>query len=149
MSPERFAGLMRTTAERLESESFETPLRDCLPVILRGFEDNFMRAEGPDGNPWPARKDNLPHPLLILSGNLIESVRDTGHPGNVHEVEDGGRTLVTGVMTSVVEYAGVHQRGWPERNIPPRTYVYATPQVVDDCEAILASGVKHQIWGDI
>jgi hypothetical protein len=153
MSPEQFGMLMADKARRMQGESLEGPLRQCLPVLLQGYENNILRAEGPDGAPWPPHAPSTvkrmgPHPLLIWHGHLIEAARDTGHPGNVHEVEDQGRTLVTGVLNSVIEYAAVHQWGSEKKNIPPRTYVYATPAVLEQCEGILGDGIYAQIWGD-
>lgn len=146
--------LMADTARRFEGESLETPLRQCLPVLLEGYENNILRAEGPTGEAWPPHTPETvrrmgPHPLLIWHGHLIEAVRDTGSPGNVHDIEDQGRTLVTGVLTSVIEYAAVHQWGCAEKNIPPRTYVYATESVLDQCGEVLADGVSSQFWEDL
>lgn len=143
MSPEEFADLLDDVSEHCESGSFEDPLREVLPVLSQGFEQNFMRAEGPDGAPWKPRKDMLPHPLLILSGALIESVRDTGGQGNIHEVS--ARDIAAGVDTSVIEYAGVHQFG--SEHIPARPYLYASATTLDAMADVFADAALEMLFG--
>lgn len=109
----------------VETASLEAALRDTVPILHQGMEDNFMRAAGPDGAAWLPRKDTKPHPLLILYGYLIEAARDTGSAGNITRV--GQRELVTGVDASVIEYAPYHE--WGTSRMPARPFMYATDEV--------------------
>lgn len=127
----------------LESTSLEAPLRDTLPIWHQGFEDNFMRAVGPGGSPWAPRKDNLPHPLLIHLGRLIEAVRDTGNGGNISIV--GWRTLTTGVDSQVVRYAPFHQEG--TQRMVARPYLYAANDVQNRALQVFADGAFEILVG--
>ena len=113
--------------QQLDTMNLEPALRDCLPVIHEGFETNFMEARGPSGAPWLPRKDSKPHPLLILTGALLEAARDTGGMGHIDRV--GPRELETGVDGGTIEYAPVHEYG--SSNIPARPYMYASDKVQD------------------
>ena len=152
MTPEEFETVLRRAGDHMEKGSFEEPLRECLPTLHQGYEDNFIRAEDSDGVPWPPHAPATvarmgPHPLLIWHGPLIEAVRDTGNPGNITEIKDDGRTLETGVDTDVVEYAATHQYGEGDGRIPQREYLYANEQTVDDCEDVLAEAARQDIFG--
>jgi hypothetical protein len=132
MNVEQFGSLLRNLGDNIEGGSMEEPLRATLPLLHQGVEDNFLRAQDSDGIPWPRRKDNKPHPLLILHGPLIEAARDTGNPGNIHEVSADGRLLTTGVDGDVVKYAARHQEG--RGNMPKREFYYASDETVDRME---------------
>jgi len=143
MSPEDFAEYLDDLGEHCESGSFEEPLREVLPVLMEGFEQNFMRAENESGTPWPPRVDDLPHPLLILSGALIEATRDTGSAGNIHTVSE--RNLETGVKGSVIAYASIHNDG--AGNIPQRQFLYASPETSKACAEAFASSAYFVLFG--
>jgi len=148
MSPDDFMELLEDAADASESGSLREPLHDCVPLLYEGFETNFLRAEGPNGEQWPARKDDLPHPLLILSGDLIEAARDTGNPDNLLQV--GDRDLVTGIAGAGVPYAATHNYGrdWGRGSpIPQREYLYANEEVLDACEDVLADGMIDVMFG--
>ena len=55
---------------------------------------------------WPARRDNLPHPLLRKSGRLYRSLTQPGGPDNIHRQS---RTRLE--FGTSVPYADVHERG--------------------------------------
>jgi len=126
--------VLRDWADQIENMSLEGPLRATLPIWHQGIEENFMRAQGPSGAAWLPRKDNKPHPLLILTGALLMSVRDNGLAGHIQMV--GWRRLMTGVNTDVVEYAAVHEYG--SGRVPARPYMYATPAVQDAALLVFA-----------
>lgn len=121
--------------DELTNDSYEAPLRDCLPILHEDFEAHFYASMGDDG-PWAPRKDSKPHPILILTGALIEAARDTGSTGNISEVS--ARELRTGVNAGVVNYAGFHQYG--TRYMPARPYVWASEEALDDCLEAFADG---------
>lgn len=148
MIPSEFAAadavvVLRDWVGELENASLEKPLRSTLPIWHQGIEDNFMRAAGPSGAPWLPRKDNKPHPLLILTGKLLEGLRDTGNPGHILMV--GWRSLTTGVSSEVVPYAPVHEFG--SGRVPARPYMYATPAVQDVALRVFADEVFEILVG--
>lgn len=126
--------VLRDWVDQLESASLEGPLRATLPIWHQGIEGNFMRAQGPNGAPWLPRKDNKPHPLLILTGALLMSVRDNGLAGHIQMV--GWRRLMTGINSDVVPYAAVHEFG--SKHVPARPYMYATVEVQSEALAVFA-----------
>lgn len=116
-----------------ESASLERPLNESLSVLQQGFESNFERAMGPNG-PWLPRKDTKPHPLLILTGAMLMSVRDNGLAGHIQMV--GYRMATTGINGAVVPYAAVHQFGGGR--VPARTFHYADQETLDKVTTVFA-----------
>ncbi len=110
----------------LAQSDFENPLRECIPTLIDDFEDHFMQAQG-DNGAWAPRKDSKPHPLLILTGALLEGVRDTGNPANIHDVASNVLTL--GIDSSVVMYAAYHQYG--TSRMPARPFIWASEEAID------------------
>jgi phage virion morphogenesis protein len=70
----------------------------------------------PDGSPWPAWSERYAktvsggQSLLDAEGDLIDSISS----------EAQSETVLVG---SNLPYAGVHNEGWPEQNIPARQYL--------------------------
>ena len=62
---------------------------------------------------WPPRKDNLPHPLLQLTGALRSSFTQPDAEGNVNEQTPTGLTYGSDIF-----YAQFHEEGTDV--IPPR-----------------------------
>lgn len=146
MTPSDFAQMLGEAADRLDNGSLEDSLRATLEPFHEGIEENFLRAEDAGGTPWPLRKDKKPHPLLILSGKLIEAARDTGNPGNIHDVDADGRTLLAGVRGDVVPYAAAQNFGFPPRNLPARTYEYASQDTLERCAQRFAARAQQQLF---
>jgi hypothetical protein len=143
MSPEEFVELLGDADTYFESGSFREPLEQTGEVFRRGFHDNFMRAAYPDGSPWPQRKDNLPHPLLRLSEDMLNATTQLGAMGNIAVTEDREASL--GVNGGEIPYAATQQYG--RGPIPPRTYVYATEAIVEECGEILKSAAIENAFG--
>lgn len=120
--------VMAEWSQAIHAASYETALRECLPILHEDFEDHFLQATGYYGS-WAPRKDDKPHPLLILTGALIEAARDTGNPGNISTV--GPRELETGVNVGVVKYAGFLQYG--TQYMPPRPFIWASDAAIGRC----------------
>ncbi len=96
------------------------------------------------GGGWPARKDNLPHPLLVLSGRLKAAATQAG--GGRTCPENDGRELAAGVEKSPsLPYTHVHQYGWPGRNIPARPFIDINEQTVDTCEGTVADALWKRL----
>jgi hypothetical protein len=95
---EKIGEEMWAIVQRVNTASLEEPLKAILPILDDGFMNNFARAEGSAGGPWPERKDSERHPLLNKSGALL-SATQAGQPGNITEI--GPRELATGVNKSI------------------------------------------------
>ena len=121
--------------QRFERPPAREALAQCREPLLAGVSDNFTRSQSPRGTPWPERKDNKPHPLLNLSGDLLAAATQTGAPGHVDHLDETSLTI--GVDKGVIPYAGVHQFGYPEKNIPQREYLGANKQTIQECGAII------------
>lgn len=124
--------------EHLSRDPFQAPLEDCAQILRDGFEDNIQRAEDSQGSNWPPHapatvKQYGPHPLLILSEYMLESLRTDGAPSNITRIDQ--RELQAG--TDAI-YAATHQYGDDSRNIPQREFVYATEDVLEQCEQAVA-----------
>lgn len=131
IAAEDISEVLTAWADEIASESMEQPLRACLPLLTNDFESHFLESQGPAGA-WAPRKDSRPHPLLILTGKLIEAARDTGGAGNIHDVT--GHELTAGVDASIVKYAGFHQYGTSK--MPARPFIWASAEALDECEKV-------------
>lgn len=90
---------------RLASSTLERDFEDAGAVALaalavRAFDEASLRP-----STWPARKKPAPHPLLILSGNLRQSINSSGNEIRIS-----------------APYAAAHQLGSTKRSIPARPY---------------------------
>ena len=102
--------------ERLVSEfgrDLTPAMTECAEIIHADIRTNFENAITPDGQAWPARKDQgFSHPLLDLSGSLMDAATGEG-PGAVTRISADG--LDIGVDASVdqggLPGAFVHQFG--------------------------------------
>lgn len=99
-------------------------------VIAEGFQENFYNTLDHESQPWAARKDNLPHPLLIKTGKMFAAATNPSDPGHVFEVE--GNVVIFGVNDEVVPYAKYHHRGTENADgsvkMVARRFAYATLQ---------------------
>lgn len=132
-------------AQQFEEADLSDALRDCLPILHEGIEDNFMAARGPTGSPWLPRKNKKTRwPLLIHYGHLIEAARDTGGRGHIDRV--GPRELVTGVDGGVIDYAPIHQYGGGR--VPARPFMYADDKTQEKlAEVFMESAFKIILGG--
>lgn len=151
--------------ERLADEfgqDLRVPLRECAEIVHNDIGTNFREAISPDGESWPARRDEgFLHPLLDLSGSLKDAATGQG-AGGITRID--ANTLCIGVDASIdqggLPGAFVHQFGativpvhaqylsWinsaGERvfaksvTIPPRPYLGFSIDSSERCEAALA-----------
>ena len=95
--------------------------------------ERFETKESPDGDTWKSiaestrryyerQTKSAPEPPLVFVGMLRLSLTS--------EVQDGAWSVLVG---ATMEYAAVHQFGWPKKNIPARPYLGISP---DDTKAI-------------
>jgi phage gpG-like protein len=124
----------------LVDHPMDTPLTATLGVFREGIWGNFSRTEGPDGNKWPKRVDNLPHPLLFKTGKMLEAAIGEGS-GGVTEI--GPRDALASVDQSVVKYAGYHMTGTKNKDgsprMPARPYFYAGGPTLDSMTDTMAT----------
>jgi hypothetical protein len=60
--------------------------------------------------------------------------------------EIGAREASVGVESSPqLPYLGVQNFGWPAKNIPPRTFIDLSDQVLDKCDAHIADAVTEAL----
>lgn len=130
---------MRSMARELSSASLVQPLGTCREQVEAGFVENFQNQKGATGSQWPGRKDNLPHPLLILSEDLLRSTQEGGGQ-HIEEVSDRELSVGTSVL-----YAATQNFGDTSRNIPQREFLYASETTLDDCQDVVADYVVSEV----
>lgn len=135
---------------RLALSSLAEPLEECGQVIRGAFEENIFNTEGPDGNPWPPHAPSTvarygPHPLLILSGRMLESLTRKDAQGNVTIVEDREAEFGTDVTSQDgFFYPGIHDAGGSR--IPQREFIYASPDREEKCGEILSDWIEKNLF---
>lgn len=99
-------------------------------------QERFDTKKSPEGNTWKALaqktrdyyagKGWTARSILVGEEGLLR--------GSITSEVQGGAWLV--LVGATMEYAAVHQFGWPKKNIPARTYLGVSQ---DDTEAIEAA----------
>lgn len=148
---EEFAIDMEALAVRLEGAVPEM-LQACEPLVLENIVENFARQESPDGVAWPDRKEvGDGHPLLVETqtegaGSLFAAAAGQAG-GHVSRIE--GDTLVIGVDKDGgiggIPGAGVHNYGFPERNIPQREFLGIGEPTADLCCEVIADRALKEL----
>lgn len=93
----------------LASDDLKQRLLDAAGTLIGSMAQRAFDEPGLRPTSWLGRKDKKPHPLLIKSGDLRQSIH--------HQVE--GDTVKIG---SPKAYAAVHQLGGKKRPIPARPF---------------------------
>jgi len=143
---EDMPAVMGDWARKLEGESLEESLRECVEIIQDGFEGNFGRQVDSHGVPWPPRKDDKPHPLLHETGALIAATQE-GQLSNVTIIT--GRGFSTGIDKQAdaggIRGAAVHNFGhdFGTFAVPQREYLYATEEVLASCGEVIAAAATR------
>ena len=114
-------------------------LLDDLGAALVSQTQRRIKDErkSPAGVPWPAwskryaKTRHANQSLLIASGALVSGM--THNVISDDQVEAGSNLI----------YAGVQQRGWPERNIEARPYLGVSQRDGDELEAICADFIAR------
>jgi phage virion morphogenesis protein len=102
--------------------------------------ERFETQKDPDGNTWKAlaqktldyyerRKKGSTSSRSILVGEGL--LRDS----LTSKVQGGAWSVLVG---ATMEYAAVHQFGWPKKNIPPRPYLGVSPEDAKAIETAVA-----------
>ena len=122
----QLGSVLQKMVTELVSAPMPNTLEKCRDMVARGIDHNFLMEQNYSGGQWPPHAPKTvamygPHPLLILSGAMFESVTMVGAPFNVYEPMGNGRGFAWG--TNII-YAATHQYGDDSRNIPEREFVY-------------------------
>ena len=130
--------------QEMEGGSFAPAFSRIVPNLQYAFGDNFDRAEGPMGAWAPHSPVTIaihgPHPLLILTGDLLRSVTETGATGSVQQISDREMTLGTSLF-----YAGWQQRGTDK--IPARPFLWVDYSWLGEIGDEFATGVSQILFG--
>ena len=140
IAAEDFSAELRRMTAFVANGSLEPALRECKLIAEEAMLGNFMEGRRADGTPWPPRKRNYPHPILIKTAHLMHSVVSESEPGHVENV--GAREMYTGTN---VFYAGFHQFG--TKNLPARPFVEVPDHAVDAMEETVANFIINTIFG--
>ncbi len=138
---EQFGEHLNGVVSAIETGDFEPVLRERVrPLVLQSIRDNFNSSAGADGSGWPARKrQGDGHPLLMESGALMQAATGGG-AGHVTKID--AKELSVGVDKGAggggIPGAAVHQFGFPRKNIPPRPYLEARDEALDEAAEEIA-----------
>jgi phage gpG-like protein len=153
---EQTAEEFATEMEGLASDfrrSVPGALRACEQLVEEDVMEHFARQESPDGDPWPARKgEGDGHPLLVETntqgaGSLLAAATGQGG-GHVSRIEDDD-TLVYGVDKDGgiggIPGAGVHNYGFPSRNIAQREFLGLDDQAAEGVGVVIADNLAEAL----
>lgn len=121
-------GDFATAIETLDlSEAFEA----ASEAARAGFKKNFDQTQGP-GYKWAPHSPYTiqkygPHPLLILSGAMLQATTESGAAGSVHDVQPREAVIGTDIF-----YAAFQQFG--TLRIPARRFVWLDAESVAEVE---------------
>ncbi len=123
----------------------EHVMREIVELTKEQLRIGFESGVSPDGARWPALKyprppgHNQNNKPLIDTETLMDSVT-VDHEEHVEGVTSEALTLGT-----YVEYAGVHQEGSEDGNIPQRKFLGFNKKVKDHATEEVADDVIKQI----
>jgi phage gpG-like protein len=149
------------------ADDLTEPLELCKEPISEGISRAFDTATSPEGQAWPPRVFDAPHPLLQESGELRAAATGQGS-AHIERIE-GGTELLWGVDKQSggggVPGAAVHQFGATihpvekqflrfeigdkvifatEVTIPARPYLGFSEETVGACEDIFGDWLQEQ-----
>lgn len=145
MTPQEFISLLSQIPIKTRNMNHSPAIASVVPIVFASVENNYSRQVDSNGAVWPPRKDNLPHPLLILSTAMLDA--STGGIGSlVRYTRDG---VEMGVRSDIVPYAEIHQYG--SSRIPQRQYFYLNaqdkPDVVRQFKIKTSEEFRKQVLG--
>lgn len=152
---ERLGPTFRAIADFLEQGDMSEGLKLALDEVKLREAQNFEDAATATGQAWPPRKNpGDGHPLLIDTERMVASVLGdavglvaggTAEGLGEHVEEIGPREAMTGTRNP---YAGTHDAGAPNRNIPPRPFAHINEATADKIAEIMAEHLDEKI-GDL
>lgn len=131
---------LASMADELERAPLTDVLKSCTTLIDQAVEKNFLAGGSPLG-PWPPHSPATvarygPHPLLILSGDMMAAATREGARGHVQELTD--RAATVGIDGEEIVYALAQNYGHAAKNIPARPFMVIDDSVGDACEVVIA-----------
>ena len=140
---EQLDAAMDELSARFNEAPLTDALRQCGDILRRGFSYNFSQGSSPSSD-WPPHapatiKRYGPHPLLVLTGNMLRAVTMKGQPGNVELI--GYREMSAGISRATIPYAGAQNFGWG--NIPQREYLDVDRPTEEQCYALLGHALDE------
>ena len=118
LTPEEFVRLLQSIPSGIRQMNHSPALAQAATEVFKSVEKNFARQVDDNGVAWPPRKDNLPHPLLIKTGDMKDAA--TGGLGS--QVRYNRDKAEIGIRGSVIPYAWRHQNG--DEGRPQRKFFY-------------------------
>lgn len=123
---------MGAAIDRMTADDFKEPLEEMFAIFHKGVEENFRSESTPDGVRWAPRKHaGDGHPLLFLTGAMFKEAMF----GNVNYLDKAARQIIE---RDDIPYAGVHNFGFPERNIPQREFFGASEERLKEMDQVIA-----------
>ena len=116
----------------LDSFDLSSAFDHCHDIVARDIHGHFRQSHTPDGLSWPERKDDLAHPLLILSGAMMTAAVGEG---SAHVWNVSARSMQYGVDTSSIVYAAAQNYGY--KQIPPREFLGLSSKGEAECRDII------------
>ena len=118
LTPEQFIARLRAIPQKIRSMDSQPALSSAAEQVRASVKKNFGRQTDSGGNVWPPRKDDLPHPLLILTSAMFEA--SSGGAGSFTNFSQAAVEI--GIIGAAIPYAAVHQYG--AGRVPRREYFY-------------------------
>lgn len=120
MTPKEFTANMKRKEEDMRRE-----LPKELAETARDYFVDSFDKQGWENQPWDARKDDNPWPILVKSGNLKRSVEDSINKAEWSEI----------VLTSDTEYGSYHNDGTDR--LPQREFMGESQELTDRLTEII------------
>jgi phage gpG-like protein len=138
---------------RREMEKLKPALVDGIGVeAVKFIDDNFVKQgfQGQSFRPWPVQKNPnkpRPHKILILTGTLRRSFKQTNHEDSV-------------TISTDIPYARVHDEGargpvtvkskagktfTRNMNTPQRQFIGSSPVLTKACQGFIIKKVTNQL----
>lgn len=140
MTPKEFRRKLGAMSKAMSAVDYSDELLAGAKAVGDAVQGNFVRGEGPDGSPWPPRKDNLPHPLLRLTETMFRAATDPNDSNATLALE--ARQVVFGVSGAAVPYAAKHPKG---KGVAVRKYLYLRKADAEQVMAAMYPGISKKV----
>lgn len=132
--------------EYIERGDYADMFPSLSAIISKHLAVNYLNEVDSDGQKWPPRKDNLPHPLLRKTLAMYDA--STNHSASSHYFEQvSGEEFYSGVDDSAIFYAKYQNYGTKNKDgtvrIPPREFIFVTDRMADDLQAFAGNHLAN------
>ena len=171
----QLTGLNELLANMSKPINFTPALKGIKVILIDGTRENFLGQHDPDGKPWKPlkrprrRKRDLVRgkkrgrakkgqdQILLDTGILRASItasdpvkasdnqtakQNKATAGSAHVEEMTGTSLEWGTN---LNYAAVHQYGYPPRNIPARPFLGINDQMSNDIAELVGDFIEARL----